>query len=154
MNSALKMCKGDFILLVQDDMFLERELDASPIADFLDQRPKYALVRFDSTYTEFHGTIEHLPDATRMLDVNMQGRYPYQDEPHLRRGNFARSFGFYKEGGAHGSASSSINDYFGRTLGDWNIARTEPRYFTHGGVESSMPERWAKDSKLRAQSPR
>jgi glycosyltransferase involved in cell wall biosynthesis len=142
MNHALKMCDGDFIIMCQDDMFLERDLDLAPICKFLDDNKDYALVRFDSTYTTFKGELQTLPDETKLLDVNMGGRYPYQDEPHIRRGDFAKTFGFYREGGGHGTASASINHFFQKNHGKWKIARTDPRYFTHGGIKSSMPERW------------
>lgn len=138
MNAALKLCTGSHLLLVQDDMFLQRSLDASMHAEFLDQHREYLFVRFDSTYTTFNGPI----DGTDLLDVNMQGRYSYQDEPSLRRADFVDSIGFYLENGPHGSASQSYNRYLNRRPGQWKIARTEPSYFKHGGVKSSMPERW------------
>lgn len=140
MNRAIKLCSGEYIALFQDDMMLERECDLSPICDFLDANPKYALVRFDSTYTQFHRSVATLPDGTKMMDVDMNGRYPYQDEPHIRPNPWR--FGWYVEGGAHGTASASINKFFTGRPGRFKIARTEPRYTKHGGIRSSMPERW------------
>lgn len=134
MNCALQHCSGSHILLVQDDMLLTGDLDLSPAADFLDQHSDFALVRFGWAYTEFTGPIGSFQEADRA------GRYFYADEPHLRRGTFAQEFGFYTEGGPHGSVEGEMKSRL--TNNRWRIAATMEPHFTHGGIKSSMSERW------------
>lgn len=134
MNSALAAgAEADYQLLVQDDMYLQRDWDVSEDCDFLDAYPDFALVRQDWYYTTLLGPVGGWLDYR---EADRHGRYFYCDEPHLRRTGQLLA---YPEVGQHGSASLGLKDFL--VASDWRIACHGP-FFKHGGVESSMPERW------------
>ncbi len=107
MNAAMRMGSGDFILLQQDDWLLKEPLDLSPGADLLEKHRQLDIVRYswpdnDRMRPTYNGEL----DGWRTIDP--KGRWPYGDDPHLRRRDFMEKWRWYKEGGGHGSASSNL----------------------------------------------
>lgn len=107
MNAAMKMGTGDFIYLQQDDWLLREPFDLSPGADLLEKYYQLDIVRYswpddDAMRPTFNGTL----DGWRTIDP--KGKWPYGDDPHLRRRDFMERWCWYKEGGGHGSASGSV----------------------------------------------
>lgn len=138
MNAALAAADDcDYLLLCQEDMKLIEPLDLQPSLDLLANHPDIALVRYGWARTEFAGAREGFNL------VRMDGPEPYQDEPSLRRASFPAEFGWYLEGGPHGSASADMMSRL-RDAG-WQIAATQQRHFSHCGehrTPSCIPDRW------------
>jgi hypothetical protein len=133
MNAALRMCSAPTILLQQDDWRSVKPLDLSPGAELILSKPidllRYSWPDSDEMRPTF---VER--DGWRQIDVD--GKWPYGDDPHLRKLGFMEKFGWYFEGGQHGSASGRLM----RTLRRRRalIAASDMLYFRHFGHVSSV----------------
>ncbi len=153
MNAALAMCTGDYILLQQEDWRLKHPLDLSDGADFLAARGHLSVVDEPLGASPFlrpdilryswpedpkmhPAMIEQprWPCGYRQIDVG--GKWPYGDDPHLRRPGFMHDFGWYHEGGRHGSASASMMKFLVRRRAV--IAAAGRCYYKHCGSVSSV----------------
>lgn len=149
MNDALMLGHGDFILLTQDDWPWVESVDLSDDADWLERAGDYALIRYATFYTEFDGVLP----GSELLNVNMTGPYPYGDQPHLRRADFAtcrsvtngEPVGFYKDPGPYSGEANyatpenSMSEHL--TAQGWKIAAYHPNVVSHNGCLSTDPER-------------
>lgn len=151
MNDALMLGYGDYKLLSQDDWAWERNIDLSIDADFLDVVFDYALIRYATFYTEFDDLVTGtVPFGGVYENVKMDGPYPYGDQPHLRRGDFATKksatggdpIGFF--------VKSEFNDYAAPenimaahlVKNGWKIAAYSPNVCGHvGSLSSSLARR-------------
>jgi hypothetical protein len=129
MNAALRMCSGDFILLVQDDRPLLKPLDLAEGVEYMHKNPAVDLVR----YSWPGGTRVRLmmhPDMWRRFDLH--GGWPYGDDPHLRRRSFMEKWGEYREGIRHGGSEGIMLHH----LKDGNavIVAADQIYFGHSGA--------------------
>lgn len=106
MNAALRMCKHDYILLVQDDRPLIAPLDLRPSIDYLRDHADVALIRYDWPHGKNKQTgairtpMKPLDDYWQEIDRS--GPWYYGDEPHLRRRDFMDEYGWYIENVIHG----------------------------------------------------
>lgn len=150
MNDALMLGHGDYILLTQDDWPWQKTVDISRDAMLLDVLPQYAFVRYATFYTEFAGWIAQGVPLGR---VNMSGPYPYGDQPHLRRKDFATRksatggapIGFYVDPGPESgdlNYSTPENEMQVHLVKNgWQIAAYRPNVVAHNGCLSTDPAR-------------
>ena len=139
MNAALRLGTSPTVLLVQDDWLLLRDLDLSPGVEFIEQGGadllRYSFPDCDSMRPTF------LEDPDGWPRVDLAGLWPYGDDPHLRRRDFMDHWGWYFEGGGHGTASATLM----RDLiaGEANIAVADrSSYFRHiGDVTAVIDDR-------------
>jgi hypothetical protein len=134
MNAAMAMGQGDFVYLQQDDWRLEYPLDISPGASLLQRFPKVDLIRYSyPSGPDMMPTFYRSTGGWRKIDV--KGRWPYGDDPHLRRRDFMSKWGWYIEGGAHGSASGGLMKKLVR--GKAFIVAADKSYYRHFGYKSA-----------------
>jgi hypothetical protein len=136
MNAGCKLARAEVFLLVQDDFELLEPLDLSPGAEFMARHPVVDLLRY-SYYqhpqygTQFAGEIE----GWRL--VNIDGFWPYGDDPQMRRPLFQHRWGPYIEDCRHGA---SEGDMLHRLVaGRATIAAADRSYFGHFGEVSAVP---------------
>ncbi len=135
MNAAMAMGTGEFVCLQQDDWWLKEPLDLSPGADLLTRHRDLDLVRYswpdgDDMRPTFAGDIE----GWRLIDP--RGRWPYGDDPHLRRRDFMDKWGWYYEGGRHGSASGELMKKL--ATGGFRGVVADKVYYEHKGRVSAV----------------
>ena len=136
MNNAIRLCSAKHILVQQDDWRLEYPLDLSPGVDFMEAHPDVDMVRYCWPDNDrMRPTFISQPDGWRRID--MRGKWPYGDEPHLQRFDFTAKWGEFLEGGKHASASSALMHKL-RTHGA-NIRVADKNYYRHFGQISSYP---------------
>lgn len=130
MNSALCMGESPTVLLVQDDWLLLRPCDLSPGVEFMEAGGA-DLLRYSFPDVEgMRPTFMEHEDGWLRIDLN--GLWPYGDDPHLRRRGFMRDWAWYIEGGGHGSASATLMNHL--RLGGADIAVADQwSYFRHIG---------------------
>ncbi|HUU46035.1 MAG TPA: hypothetical protein VM118_09895 [Acidobacteriota bacterium] len=134
-NAAMRMGTGEFIHLQQDDWRLEAPLDLSPGADLLDGYRDIDIVRYSwpggpSSPTFLFGG----PEGWRLIDL--AGKWPYGDDPHLRRRDFMDRWGWYYDGGLHGTASQQLMKTL--VVGGARIVAADRSYYNHFGHVSSV----------------
>lgn len=133
MNAALRLCTAPLIFLVQDDFYLNGPLDLSLGADYLTEHVEVDLLRY-SWPGDDRVTLVDVPDGTRRFDLD--GGWPYGDDPHLRRPDFMERWGWYLENVPHGV---SEGDMVHRLIaGGANIAAADRIYFGHGGAVTAV----------------
>jgi len=140
MNAAMAMCTAPMILLQQDDWRLAYPLDLSPGADFLAEAHTVDLLRY--SWPEDPAMLPTIEDRRggwenggwRQIDID--GKWPYGDDPHLRRRDFMHKFGWYYEGGGHGTASSTLMRFLVKQRA--TIAAVDKVHFKHCGPVSSV----------------
>lgn len=135
MNAAMAMGSGEFVFLQQDDWVLQHPLDLSPGADLLRRHPEIDIVRYNwptapGMEPTFSGDIE----GWRLIDV--QGKWPYGDDPHLRRRDFMDKWGWYYDKGKHGTASGALMRKL--VLGNAKIVVADKPYYKHIGYVSAV----------------
>lgn len=136
MNAALRLCSADLIYLHQDDWRLLYPLDLSPGASFLSAHSEVDLLRYSWPDNDrMRPTFIDRPDGFRQVDVH--GKWPYGDDPHLRRRDFMDKWGWYLEGGPHASASAQFMTLLKQQ--EANIRVADRCYYQHFGQISSYP---------------
>ena len=112
MNAALRMCKGDYIIVVQDDRPLVKPLAIAPYIQHLAKCPEVSLVRFswpqgrNPTTYRFRVKVMTHPSGLRRLALSSP--WIYGDDPHLRRRSFMAAHGWYIEGVRHGASEGDM----------------------------------------------
>ncbi|HTI49765.1 MAG TPA: hypothetical protein VL475_02395 [Planctomycetaceae bacterium] len=137
MNDALRMCSGaDFILLTQDDWTWNHPTELSLDADQLGCALGYAMIRYATFYCEFTHALNE-----RLWNVDVNTKYAYGDQPHLRRGSFVEEFGWYVESqtGDYATPEQAMADRLREN--NWGIAAYHPNRVDHCGSLSSSEER-------------
>lgn len=151
-NDALMMGYGDFILLTQDDWEWQQPVDISRDCEFLDKGHQFAFVRYATFYTEFDAGLPR-DDGTSICSVKMSGPYPYGDQPHLRRKDFATrksqtggaAIGFYADPGSeagdlnYSQPENAMAEHL--VMNGWQIAAYSPNVVAHNGSLSTDPAR-------------
>lgn len=156
MNDALMLGHGDYILLTQDDWPWQERVDISHDCDILEKSPWVGLIRYATFYTEFVEA-NHFARADfsvhELQIVNMHGPYPYGDQPHLRRKDFATRksatggapIGFYvdpgPESGEANYATPENEMQVHLVKNGWQIAAYSPNVVAHNGCLSTDPAR-------------
>jgi len=139
-NAAMRAGTGDVVLLQQDDWLLTEPLDISDGVDLLLDDSTVDIVRYSFPNNDRQRpTFYPWRDGWRKLDL--AGRWPYGDDPHLRRRDFMDKWGWYKEG-KHGQQSS---DLMGRLIaGNATIVASRKSYFVHYGKVTAVVDdvRW------------
>jgi len=136
MNAAIRMCTAPLIFVQQDDWCLDHPLDLSPGAEFLMQHEEVDLLRYCWPDNDrMRPTFIDQPDGYRRID--MRGRWPYGDEPHMQRRDFVTKWGEFLEGGGHASASYALTQKL--RAGNANIRVADKNYYHHFGQISSYP---------------
>jgi hypothetical protein len=147
LNAALKLALApDFILLLQDDWLLTETQDLSYYADFLDDNPAFALVRFGwpevpagderARWIQKGGQVAGSSPHAPVIWLDPMSTYFYGDQPHLRRRSFATEFGWYKEGGDTGEPEVDLTDRLQRER--WQIGLSDRVLFHHIGEHTSV----------------
>jgi hypothetical protein len=150
MNDALMLGHGEYKLLSQDDWAWEKNIDLSDDADLIQKLPHIALLRYATFYTEFTDeVIDRTNFNLQYRSVKMDGPYPYGDQPHLRRADFATKksatggepIGFYtnSEFGDYAAPENNMADHL--TKNGWKIAAYNPNVVGHVGSLSSCLSR-------------
>jgi len=135
MNSALSLCSAPTILLQQDDWMLGYPLDLSPGADFLVANRDVDILRYSWPDNDrMRPTFAASPDGWRRID--MRGKWPYGDDPHLRRPDFMEKWGWYYDLGGHGTASATLMRKL--RMGNADIRVADRCYYAHGGPVTSV----------------
>lgn len=135
MNAAMAMGSGEYVYLQQDDWVLQHPLDLSPGADLLRRHPEIDIVRYNwPTSPDMEPTFCGDIEGWRLIDVN--GPWPYGDDPHLRRRDFMDKWGWYYDKGKHGTASGALM----RDLvkGGAKIVVADKPYYKHVGYVSAV----------------
>ncbi len=136
LNVAMRMARGDFIIMVMDDFHLTRGLNVSIHCRWLQDNPEVACIRYGWKITTFIGDI---PD-TDLQWVNLAGSYPYATEPALMRGKWESEFGAWKEN--HGIAGPENTMVGVMRRSGRPIAATRIEIAEWVGTASCLPERW------------
>jgi hypothetical protein len=135
MNAAMRMGTGEFILLNQDDWWLRAPLDLSLGANLLHGHPELDIVRYCWPQADYMAlTLKEGPEGWRLIDP--KGRWPYGDDPHLRRRDFMGKWGWYFEGGGHGSASGTLMKLLASSNSQSVVA--DKVYYEHKGRVSAV----------------
>ncbi len=129
MNSAFRLADADYVMLLQDDFWLEEPLDLLAGIDFMEAHPAADTVRYSWPGME-RVTVTGEVDGWRQLDP--RGSWPYGDDPHLRRRTFHDRFGWHVEGPPHGAGESCMLVEFGKRNAQVFLA--DKIYFGHGGA--------------------
>jgi len=133
MNAAMRMGSGDFVFIQQDDWVLGHPLDLSPGADLLAAHPEIDIVRYNWPGGSMSPTFAGAIDGWPLIDN--RGRWPYGDDPHLRRRDFMEKWGWYYDKGLHGTASATL---MGKLIaGKAKIVTADQRYYSHCGYTSA-----------------
>ena len=136
MNSAMKVSSAPLSLVVQDDFELLAPLDLSDGADFMLEHDDVDLLRYSyfthpEQGTQFKGAIG------KWRQVDIDGMWPYGDDPAMRRADFVRKVGWYLEGDRHGASES---DMLLRLVASRAVICAGDRsYFGHFGQVASVP---------------
>jgi hypothetical protein len=135
MNATMAMGSGELVYLQQDDWVLQERLDLSAGGRLLLDNPDVDIVRYNwptapGMEPTFCGDIK----GWRLIDV--QGPWPYGDDPHLRRRNFMDMWGWYYDKGKHGTASSALMRKL--VLGNAKIVVADKPYYKHIGYVSAV----------------
>lgn len=135
MNAAMAMGSGELVYLQQDDWRLNAPLDLSPGADLLYRHRDLDLVRYcwpdnDRMRPTFRDDIE----GWRLIDL--RGKWPYGDDPHLRRRDFMDKWGWYYDRGKHGTASGALMHKLVRRGA--KIVVADRCYYQHCGYASAV----------------
>jgi len=125
MNAALRLCSGDFTLLVQDDRPLLKPLDLADGIAYTQANQAVDLIRYSWPYGRSRLVLH--PDGWRRIDV--AGPWPYGDDPHLRRQNFTEKWGEYRENERHGTSEGDMIRRLVR--GSALIVAADDIYFGH-----------------------
>lgn len=157
MNDALMLGHGDYILLTQDDWPWQGRVDIAGDCDVLERNTEFSFIRYATFYTELkdgvHFQVSNKFGVQFLCPVNMSGPYPYGDQPHLRRKDFAtrRSatggapIGFYVDPGPEaGEANYSTPEnemQVHLVKNGWQIAAYSPNVVAHNGCLSTDPAR-------------
>ena len=135
MNAAMRMGSGEFVYLQQDDWLLRYPLDISPGANLLTRHLELDMVRYSwPDGDDMRPTFVDGPEGWRKIDP--KGKWPYGDDPHLRRRDFMDQWGWYREGGGHGTASSGLMKTMAR--GSARIVAADRAYYEHHGFVSAV----------------
>lgn len=135
MNSALRLCESECILLQQDDWMLQCTLDLSPGAEFLSSHRHIDILRYSYPDNDrMRPTFIETPTEYRKIDL--LGRWPYGDDPHLRRLDFMEKWGWYYDQGIHGTASSQLMRRL--IAGGADIRVADKCYYLHGGPVTAV----------------
>lgn len=140
MNTACKLARSEVFLLVQDDYQLLEPLDLSPGAEFMAAHPGVDLLRYSYYQHPQHGT-QFAGELDGWRLVNLDGYWPYGDDPQLRRPLFALRWGKYLEGGRHGMSESEMLLRLVRGVDSRRpvIAAADRCYFGHFGEVAAVP---------------
>lgn len=146
-NDALMLGRGDYKLSSQDDWVWLTPHDISADADVLETRPGAALVRYACYGTVFRGVFLRGEKFYHVIDNT--GPYPYGDQPHIRRADFAtrksatggNPVGFYfnSETGDYATPENNFSEHLSRN--GWEILAHVPNIVEHCGTLSSCPLR-------------
>ncbi|HUU46034.1 MAG TPA: hypothetical protein VM118_09890 [Acidobacteriota bacterium] len=129
MNVALRMGRSDLILLVQDDYPLAMPLDLSIGATFMEETPSVDILRYRWPETPKRVALLDHPDGWRRFDP--KSYWIYGDDPHLRRREFAKRFGWYRENCHHGISENLMLEVLRRRGAE--IAASDREYFASCG---------------------
>jgi hypothetical protein len=135
MNSAMRMGSGEFVFLNQDDWWLREPLDLSPGAEFLDRNRGWDMVRYCWPQADYMA-LTLIPGPGQWRTVDPRGRWPYGDDPHLRRRDFMDKWDWFVEGGGHGSASGALMNKMAQ--GRAKIVVADKVYYEHKGYVSAV----------------
>ena len=130
MNAAIRLCSAPTVLLQQDDWMLLYPLDLSPGANFMVANKKVDLLRYSWPDND-RMCPTFVTNASGWRKIDVTGRWPYGDDPHLRRQDFMQKWGGYLEGGRHGSASADLMRRLVRGKADIRVS--DRCYYVHGG---------------------
>ncbi len=135
MNAAMRMGSGEFVYLQQDDWWLRAPLDLSLGADLLWRHRDLDIVRYCWPQADYMlPTLKPGPEGWRLIDP--KGKWPYGDDPHLRRRDFMDQWGWYFEGGGHGSASGALMKKLAQ--GNSQSVVADKVYYEHKGRVSAV----------------
>jgi len=135
MNASMEMGTGEYIFLQQDDWRLEYPLDLAAGVALMEAHPEVDMVRYNYPLgPTMMPTFTPGPNGWQRIDV--RGRWPYGDDPHLRRRSFMDRWGWYYDGGLHGTASANLMQKL--VKGNAFIVATDMPYFQHIGYASAV----------------
>lgn len=138
MNAAVKLCTSPAYVVCQDDYHLEAQLDLSAPVDFMLRHREIDLLRLGYFTDRVNGTqfIGEIEPGFREIDMTC--KWPYGDEPHMRRQDFVPWWGEYTEGGLHGKSERDMLAKLVR--GSGRLAAMDRSYFGHIGAVAAVPE--------------
>jgi glycosyltransferase involved in cell wall biosynthesis len=104
-NKGIRVAKGDFILQLQDDWVFEGNPEFLKIALLaFNEFPRIGMIKFREANT-LPCTIDTLSNGTKIKiyknnrgKSSLAGDYAYTDNPHIKRTDFHKKLGLYKEG--------------------------------------------------------
>ena len=135
MNAALRLCRGDFHLLVQDDRPLLKPLDLDASVQLLETHPDAAMIRYawpqgrDTITGQHRSKLMTHPDGWRRFCTG----WIYGDEPHLRQRSFMDRYGWYLEDVRHGASEGDMLHRLRRRQA--TIVAADDIYFGHNGAD-------------------
>lgn len=137
MNSAYALGTADYGMVIQDDFELRYPCDLSIGADIMRDHQEIDLIRYGwPPMTTLQCQPEHLHGFS---SVDMDGMWPYGDEPSLHRGHFQAKWGKFLE--YHHRHGQSETDLMYRLIrGKARIFTSDKTYFCHCGAISAVPK--------------
>jgi len=139
MNRAMQLGCGDVILLHQDDWLLRQPLDIGPGVDLLLANRDVDLVRYSFPQNEKQRPTL-VPWQSGWVKFDLQGQWPYGDDPHLRRRDALDKWGLYAE-----NKGFAEGDFLRRLVaGNALIVGPGVSYYAHCGQITTVPNdtRW------------
>lgn len=141
MNLGMKEClaRGSYILWLEDDWELMRELHLYPLVQLLGQRQDVGMVRLGYISPGLSGDlISHAGQLWWKLNKTSY-QYTFSGHASLRHAKFCRDYGDYKEGLTPGQTELWMCDHFNATEGPTVAIPVEGGawgYFGHIGGKS------------------
>ena len=108
MNTAARICTAPLYIIWQDDFLLLEPLDLSPVADFMRRHHEVAMHRISYFTDPVNGTKfkSEIEPGIRLVDID--GTWPYGDDPSMKHADFEQVYGQYLEGGRHGQSEGDM----------------------------------------------
>ena len=133
MNGALRCAAAELIFLAQDDYELLHPLDLSLGAGLLEENHAVDLIRYcwpANLGVHFAGDVDGWPR------FDLDGPWPYGDEPHLRRRDFMSRHGWYTEDIGHAAEGDMLWRLVCRRA---CIVAADKIYYGNFGAVSAVP---------------
>lgn len=135
MNFAMMSAEAPVYLLVQDDWEMHIPCDIGPGADFLREHSGVCMIRY--SWPGNLPTFIEDPSGWRRIDLH--GKWPYGDDPSLRRKDFIKKYGPYLEECRHGSSEGNMLHRLVACKADIRV--NDVCCFGHMGAVPAVPEK-------------
>jgi len=134
MNFAMDTATSPTYFMVQDDWEMIHPCDISLGASFLEANQDVCMIRY--SWPSDWPTFIPMEDGWRRIDIN--GKWPYGDDPSLKRHDFTKKYGRFVEDCPHGVSEGRMLHNLVRRKAD--IRANDVCCFGHMGLISAIPD--------------